>query len=174
MAPSLLPPQRITAAHDLSQFESGEPELDDWLRRRALANEAAHASRTYVVCDGKQVVGYYTLANGALQRERAPKPVTRNMPDPIPAMVLGRLAVDQQYQRQGIGRALLADALKRVAQAADIAGIKVVLVHAISDEAKRYYERNGFLPSPIEPRTLCLPVATIQQSLDPGIKRETP
>jgi GNAT superfamily N-acetyltransferase len=158
----LLPPQRITSAHDLSKFESGEPDLDNWLMRRALANEVAHASRTYVVCDGTRVVGFYSLANGAVQRSIAPKPVSRNMPDPIPAMVLGRLAVDRDYQGKGIGGALLADALKRVLQAADIAGIKLVLVHAISEDARRFYEAKGFLASPTEPRTLCLPIATIR------------
>jgi len=166
VTPPLLPPQRITAAHDLSHFESGEPELDSWLKRRALANEAAHASRTYVICADNRVVGFYSLANGALQRSIAPKPVTRNMPDPIPVMVLGRLAVDREFQGQGIGGALLSDALKRVLQAASIAGIKAVLVHAISDDALRFYQAKGFLPSPIEPRTLCLPLATIRQVFD--------
>jgi GNAT superfamily N-acetyltransferase len=118
-----------------------------------------------VICSGNAVVGYYCLAAGAVVRDEAPKPLQRNMPDPIPVMVLGRLAIDHRYQGRGIGKALLRDSILRVLQAAEIAGVKAILVHAISEDAKRFYLTHGFLESPIEPMTLCLPLATVRQAL---------
>jgi GNAT superfamily N-acetyltransferase len=158
-------PVPLTTAHDLAPFDCGEPALDEWLKRRALRNEVTGASRTYVVCAGETVVGYYCLAAGAIIRDAAPGPVRRNMPDPIPVMVLGRLAVDRTCQRQGLGRALLRDAILRVLHASGIAGITALLVHAISDEARRFYLAQGFLESPIEPMTLCLPLGTVRSTL---------
>ena len=155
---SISPPEKLSAVHDLSTFDSGEPALDNWLRRRALQNEEAGASRTYVVCAGKKVVGYYSLAVGAVAHAEAPGRVRRNMPDPVSAMVLGRLAIDKTYQRVGIGTGLLRDAVLRTIQAAGIAGIRVILVHAISESAKRFYERHGFIPSPIDPMTVMITV----------------
>ncbi len=131
----------------------------------ALRNEASGASRTYVVCAEGVVVGYYCLANGAVDRHEAPKPMQRNMPDPIPVMVLGRLAVDQAFQHRKIGKALLRDAILRVLQSAEIAGIKAILVHAISDDARRFYLRHGFLESPINPMTLCLALESARNAI---------
>jgi GNAT superfamily N-acetyltransferase len=159
----LTAPARLTAAHDLAPFDCGTPSLDQWLKRQALKNESSGASRTYVVCIDDTVVGYYCLATGAIVRAEAPKSMQRNMPDPIPVMVLGRLAVDQRYQRQGIGKALLRDGILRVMQAAEIVGVKAMLVHAISEKAKRFYQAHGFLESPIAPMTLCLVLATVRQ-----------
>ncbi len=153
------PPEKLSAAHDLSAFDSGEPVLDDWLRRRALQNEESGASRTYVVCAGKKVVGYYSLAVGAVAHAEAPGRVRRNMPDPVPAMVLGRLAIDKAYQGAGIGTGLLRDAIMRTIQAADIAGIRVILIHAISEAVKRFYEKYGFISSPVDPMTVMITVA---------------
>jgi GNAT superfamily N-acetyltransferase len=152
----LTAPSRLLATHDVEQFDCGVPALDDWLRRWALKNEENNASRTFVVCSGDIVIGYYRLANGAIAHIDAPKRMRRNMPDPIPIMVLGRLAVDQKYQNDGIGTELLRDAVLRVLQAAEIAGIKAILVDAISEEAKKFYISRGFLASPTEPMTLCL------------------
>lgn len=152
-------PEKLSAEHDLSVFDSGEPALDDWLRRRALQNEASGASRTYVVCAGKRVVGYYTLAVGAVTHAQAPGRVRRNMPDPVPVMVLGRLAVDRGYQGRHIGAGLLLDAVLRTVQAAQIAGIRAILVHSISASAKRFYEAFGFLPSPVDPMTVMISIA---------------
>lgn len=152
-------PQKLSRDHDLSQFCCGEPTLDDWLRRRALQNEESGASRTYVVCVGKQAVGYYALAVGAVTHVEAPGRVRRNMPDPVPVMVLGRLAVDQSLQGQNVGRGLLRDAVLRTLQAADIAGIRAILVHAISERPKQFYEKCGFIPSPVDPMTLMITVA---------------
>lgn len=156
---AIRPPEKLSATHNLSDFDSGEPVLDDWLRRRALHNEASGASRTYVVCMGKTVMGYYTLAVGAVAHAEAPGRVRRNMPDPLPVMVLGRLAVDKSLQRRGIGKGLLRDAVLRTVQAAEIAGIRAILVHAISEPAKRFYEGCGFMASPIDPLTVVLTVA---------------
>ncbi len=159
------PPEKLTPGHDLSQFQCGEPTLDDWLRKRALQNEQDGASRTYVVCIGKRVVGYYALAVGAVARTDAPGRIKRNMPDPVPVMIIGRLATDQSLQGQGTGRALLRDAVMRTLQVSDIAGIRAVLVHAISDAAKRFYERYGFIASPMDPTTLMITVAEAQRAL---------
>ena len=153
------PPERLSAARDLASFDSGEPVLNDWLRRRALQNEETGASRTYVVCVGQKVIGYYSLAVGAVAHAEAPGRVRRNMPDPVPAMVLGRLAIDKAYQGTGIGTGLLRDAILRTLQAAAIAGIRVILVHAISEAAKRFYEKHGFIASPVDPMTVMITVA---------------
>jgi len=164
-APRLRPPEKISPNHELTQFQSGEPALDDWLRKRALQNEETGASRTYVVCLGKRVVGYYALATGAIAHIAAPGRVRRNMPDPVPVMVIGRLAVDQTMQGEAIGPALLRDAILRTVQAADIVGIRAILVHAISERAKRFYEKWGFVPSPVEPMTLMITIAEAQRML---------
>jgi len=152
------PPERLSAKHDLSEFDSGEPALDDGLRRRAEQNEASGASRTYVVCSGRRVVGFYTLAAGAIAHSAAPGRMRRNMPDPIPVMILGRLAVDKSFHAQGVGTGLLQDAVLRIVQAAEIAGIRGVLVHAISQDAKRFYEKYGFVGSPVDPLTVMIKV----------------
>jgi GNAT superfamily N-acetyltransferase len=125
---SLTAPARLTASHDVAELDCGTSTLTDWLKRQALKNEVSGASRTYVVCSGATVVGYYCLAAGAVVRDEAPKPMQRNMPDPIPVVVLGRLAVDQQFQGLGIGRALLRDAVLRTLQAAEIARVRAILV----------------------------------------------
>ncbi|MBI5814113.1 MAG: GNAT family N-acetyltransferase [Nitrospinae bacterium] len=153
------PPVKLSAEHDLSGFDSGEPVLDEWLRRRALQNEASGASRTYIACAGRRVAGYYTLAVGAAARVDSPGRVRRNMPDPLPVMVIGRLAVDKRFQGRGVGTGLLRDAILRTLRAAQIAGIRGILVHAISEEAKRFYESLGFYPSPVDPLTLMITVA---------------
>ena len=146
-------PEKLTPAHDLSQFSCGEPALDDWLRRRALDNEERGASRTYVVCLGRRVVGYYALAVGAVAHSAATGRIRRNMPDPVPVMVIGRLAIDADLQGQGIGSALLRDAVLRTLQAAEIAGIRAILVHALSERAGKFYESCGFAASPVDPMT---------------------
>jgi GNAT superfamily N-acetyltransferase len=158
-------PEKLTAAHDLTQFQCGEAELDDWLKRRALQNEESGASRTYVVCSGRQIMGYYALAAGAAAHAAAPGCVRRNMPDPVPVMVIGRLAVDLKFQGRGIGSALLKDAVLRTVQAAEIAGIRAILVHAINESAKRFYEKLGFMASPTNPMTLMITVRAAAHTL---------
>ena len=124
-------PTPLRPDHDTERFDSGEPELDDWLRKRALRNDSEGASRTYVVCEAgsPRVVAYYCLATGAVLRNQAPGRISRNMPEPIPVMVLGRLAVDRSFAGRGLGSGLLRDAILRTLQAADIAGIRALLVH---------------------------------------------
>jgi len=167
---TLRPPEPITDAHNLSGFSSGEASLDDWLRRRALRNESSGGSRTYVVCarPGNRVVAYYCLAAGAVAHVDAPGRVRRDMPDPIPVMVIGRLAVDRSFQGRGLGRAMLRDAILRTIQAASIAGVRAILVHAISAEARRFYERCGFHASPIDPMTLMITVGEAEKALSGG------
>jgi GNAT superfamily N-acetyltransferase len=152
-------PEKLSPSHDLSRFDSGEPSLDAWLPRRAEQNEASGASRTYVVCVGERVVGYYTLAAGAIAHAGAPGRIRRNMPEPVPVMVLGRLAVDKAFHGQGIGTGLLRDAVLRIVLAAEIVGIRAILVHAISETAKAFYEKYGFVSSPVDPLTVMITVA---------------
>jgi GNAT superfamily N-acetyltransferase len=158
------PPRHITSDHDVSQFDCGVPELDDWLKRRAIQNEAARASRTYVVTSGGRVVGYYALAAGAIAQAAATGRVRRNMPEPVPVMVLGRLAVDRAFQGIGLGSALLRDALLRTLGAAEVAGCRAMLLHAISEDAKRFYVRHGFAESPLDPMTLMIPLADVEKA----------
>mgnify|MGYP000928666822 FL=1 len=161
-----LAPQPLTAAHDLSTFDCGEPALNDWLRQRALKNESRF-SRTYVVCEGAQVVGYFCISAGAVEREAAPGKVRRNAPDTIPVSVIGRLAVSRDHAGQGLGADLLADALRRIALAAQSIGIGAVLVHAKDDAAKRFYLRCAeFIEYPADSRTLFLPIETVMAAFD--------
>lgn len=171
VAEPLRAPERLGVDHDTSAFACGEATLDDWLRRRALQNQASGASRTYVLCAGPtRVVGYYALAAGGVAHVSAPGRVKRNVPDPIPVMILGRLAVGQTQQGRGLGAALLRDALLRVLQAADIVGIRAILVHAISEQARQFYEGHGFVSSPIDTTTLMVTLADAAAALS-GSKR---
>lgn len=168
MKRALSPPQPLADRHDADGFDSGASALDGWLRRRARANQVSGASRTYVVCENDRIIGYYALASGAVTVETAPGRFRRNMPDPIPVAVLGRLAVDQSYQGQGIGRGLFRDAALRVVNAADAIGIRGIVVQAISEEAKRFYEAMGFTESPREPMLLMVTLADIRAILMKG------
>lgn len=151
-------PAPLTPEHDLDSFSCGVPTLDDWLKRRARRNEAEGASRTFVACNGVRVGAFYCLAAGSILRQAATGTARRNMPDPVPVVVIGRLAVDRAWQGRGIGADLLSDALLRALGAAETIGIRAILVHAISDEAKRFYERHGFSASPVEPLTLMITI----------------
>ena len=153
-------PVLLTAADQLDDFACGVDSLDDWLKRWAHPNQVNGASRTYVVTDGEKVVGYYCLASGALELNDTPALIRRNMPDSVPVAILGRLAVDKSWQGRGVGVALLQDAVVRTAQAAGILGIRGLLVHALSVEAKAFYEHYGFVASPTQPMTLILSLAT--------------
>jgi len=165
MTHPLRPPEKLDPSHQLAEFSSGNASLDHWLKQRAWTNESNGASRTYVVCLGNTVVGYYCLANGAIAHITAPGKIKRNMPDPIPVMVIGRLAVDHRWQHQGIGKGLLKDAIMRTVAAAQIAGIRAIIVHAISPEAKAFYQQYGFCPSPQDPLVLMLKIDNAIASL---------
>ena len=159
-------PEKLTASHHVSQFECGEPALDTWLKRRALQNEESGASRTYVLCAGQEIAGYYALATGAIAHAEAVGRIKRNMPDPVPVIIIGRPGIASRFQGRGIGAALLRDAVLRIIQAAEIAGIRAILVHAISEQAKRFYEKQGFIPSPAHPMTLMITVMEAARILD--------
>ncbi|NUM53210.1 MAG: GNAT family N-acetyltransferase [Candidatus Hydrogenedentes bacterium] len=161
----ILPPDLLADHHDIAGFRSGEASLDDWLGRRARPNQISGASRTYVVCHDKRVIGYYALASGVIAVEAAPGRFRRNMPNPIPVAVLARLAVDETWKGRGIGRALFRDAAQRVAQAADAIGIRGIVVHAISERAKSFYLALGFTPSPQDPMTLMVTLSDIRAAL---------
>jgi GNAT superfamily N-acetyltransferase len=159
---SLSAPEPLAEDHLTEGFDSGEPSLDNWLQRRARANQASGASRTYVVCEAKRVVGYYAIASGSTAQAEVPGRFRRNMPEPIPVAVLARLAVDRRYQGRGLGRALFRDAARRVAHAAGAVGIRGIVVHAISEEARKFYVALCFDPCPREAMTL---VVTLQDIL---------
>jgi GNAT superfamily N-acetyltransferase len=158
-------PEPIGASHKIGDFISGVVSLDEWLKRRALANQASGAARTFVVCEADKVVGYHALASGAVHVATAQGRFRRNMPDPIPVVVLARLAVDRSHQGRGLGRALVRDAARRVVNAAEVIGIRGILVHAISDDAKAFYLALGFEPSPIEPMTLMITLTDIRKGI---------
>lgn len=155
----------VTAAHDVRVFDSGEASLDQWLKTRALQNQHSGASRTYVLCEGNLVRGFYSLAASAVGVSMVPGRFRRNMPDPVPVAVLGRLAVDKALQGQGIGRLLVRDAALRVWQAAESIGIRGILVHAISDAAMSFYRSIGFVPSPLSATALVITLADLKNSL---------
>lgn len=157
----LIAPCPIADHHNIDQFSCGETSLDNWLKKRARPNERSRASRTYVLCDDKRVIGYYALASGSIANKIVPSKIKRNMPDPIPVMVMGRLAIDKEYQGKKLGDALFRDAVLRSLQAADIVGMKAILVHAISEAAKKFYLDRSFIESPSESMTLVLPLESI-------------
>lgn len=140
--------------------------MDDWIKRRAKANQASGASRTFVVCDGDRVVAYYALASGSIAVAEVSGRFKRNMPDPIPVVLLARLAVDKAYQGQGIGPALFRDSALRVVNAADAIGIRGMVVHAISERAKDFYQKLGFDPSPGDAMTLMVTLQDLKAALD--------
>lgn len=158
-------PEPLTAEHALGGFDCGIASLDDWLRRWALQNRASGASRTFIVCDAPRVVAYYALAASAVAPNAAPGRFKRNMPDPIPVIVLARLAIARSHQRQGLGRALFQDAAQRVIRASDAIGVRGLLVHAISDEAKAFYLRLGLAESPLDPMSLMTTVGDLKRAL---------
>jgi len=157
----LTAPEPLNSGHRIDAFDCGEPSLDEWLRKRALGNQASGASRTFVVADASgRVLGYYALAAGAVAHETATSAVRRNMPDPVPVLVLGRLAVDRQARGMKLGAALLQDAVKRAIGVAADAGIRALLVHALSERAKQFYLHYGFQASTLHPMTLMMRLPT--------------
>lgn len=154
--PVLSAPAPLTEAHRLDDFRCSEVALEIWLKQRARRNQQDGASRCYVVCTGADVVGYYALAAGAVSHEQASGSVRRNMPQPIPVVVLGRLAVHADWAGRGIGAGLLKDAVLRALRLSQEMGIRAMLCHALSEDAKRFYLHHGFSESPIEPLTVML------------------
>ncbi|OOS00917.1 GNAT family N-acetyltransferase [Haemophilus paracuniculus] len=150
-------PILLEAHHQTQSFDCGEEVLNQWLKRKALKNQHSRASRTFVVVDQQQrVMGYYAMSSGAVTHIQATGNIRRNMPDPIPVIILARLAVDQQMQGQQLGAALLKDAVLRAKQVSEQIGVRALLVHALNDTAKNFYLQYGFVSSPIDDLTLML------------------
>ena len=159
MNQKLSAPQPLSAEHRCESFACGESSLDDWLRRRALLNQTTGASRTFVVTDESgQVLAYYALAAGAVSHQESPGSIRRNMPDPVPVMVLARLAVDHRLQGRQVGGALLQDAVQRAVSVTQNIGVRALLVHALNERARQFYTHYGFVPSRTNPMTLMLPL----------------
>ena len=157
MSPSLTTLEPLATSHPTRDFNCREPLLDDWVKRRALASQASGASRTFVVNDGERhVLAYCALSAGALSHREATNRVRRNMPDPVPVLILGRLAVDCRDQGRQLGPAMLQDAVKRALAVADNAGVRALLVHALHERAKTFYEHYGFQMSPMHSLMLML------------------
>ena len=153
----LVAPQPLTLDHHCADFSCGVPLLDEWLKRRAMANQLSGASRTFVVADSaRRVYGYYAMAAGAVSHQLATGGVRRNMPDPVPVMVLARLAVDNQAQGIKLGGSLLQDAVKRAVNVAQNTGVRALLVHALHERAKLFYEHYGFQAATADPLVLML------------------
>lgn len=150
-------PEPLSSEHKLLHCSCEELVLDRWLKRKALKNQYSGASRTFVVGDdNKQVIAYYSLATGSIDHTDTTGKVRRNMPDPIPVMLLGRLAVDNQYKAQGLGAGLLRDAILRTLSVAEQVGIRAILVHALSEQAKLFYKYHGFYESTTNNMTLLI------------------
>lgn len=170
-SPKVLPPEPVGPQHEIEAFSNGRyASLDDWLRQRARSSEGLSA-RTYVTCAAEpanRVVGYYAISTAAAHRVAMPSAkLRRGMPEEVPLLLLGRLAVDALFQGQGLGAALLADALRRCAAASVIAGIRGVIAHAIDDEAARFYERHGFrAASPLGTRVMLMPIEVVRAAID--------
>jgi predicted N-acetyltransferase YhbS len=166
MSAALSAPQPIASSHELASFDCGVTSLNEWLKRRTRSNQANDASRTFVVCNGCNVVAYYALASGGVTASAAFGRFRRNMPNPIPVVVLGRLAVDQSWRGQGLGRAMFRDAAQRIIYAADAIGVRGVIVHAISEQAKMFHLALGFEPSPLDPLTLMVTLADLRATME--------
>lgn len=163
MSLALSAPQPLAATHLLDGFACGETSLDEWLKRRAMTNQLSGASRTFVIVDlDGRVYGYYAMAAGAVSHQMATSGVRRNMPDPVPVMVLARLAIDHRAQGVKLGAALLQDAVNRAVAVSQNAGVRALLVHALHDRAKQFYEHYGFQESPQHPMTLMLRLNTVK------------
>lgn len=159
-------PEPLTGEHDVSQFSCGKESMDHWLKHIALKSQAAGGAKTYVTTVNGRVVGYYSLSAGSVSRKETTGRFRRNMPEPIPVILLGRLAVDQQYQKQGIARGLMRDAAFRVMEAAETVGIRGILVHALDDDAKDFYTALGFEFSPLDTHTLFMTIQDIRKAVE--------
>ena len=161
-------PRPISEGDVVADFDSGEPTLDAYLRGRALANHVEGASRCFVTCRGGRVVGFYALASAAVERTGTRGRIRRNMPDPVPVILLSRLAIDRKEQGKGLGAQLLRDAITRVVAAAEIVGVRALLVHAMHEQARTFYAHFDFEPSPTDPLHLLLLIKDARALLDPS------
>jgi GNAT superfamily N-acetyltransferase len=161
---------KISREHDVSAFDCANATLNEWLRKLALTNQQADSARTYVALDGHSVAGYYALTTGSVHKHESPHRVAKGLANhPIGVVLLARLAIDRTQQGKGLGKALLFDALSRIEEAADIVGVRAVLVHAIDDGARRFYLHFGFEESPVDPYQLMLLLKDLRKA-----RREVP
>jgi len=151
---AIVAPKPLSEHHNLTGFDCGEPSLNQWLISHAHKNEKRGASRTYVLTVARNVIGYFSLSNGHITRASTPGALSRNMPEPVPVIVLGRLAIQNEYKGQGLGSDLLRDAFLRARKASEISAARALLVHALNDQAKMFYLHHGFHESQINPLTL--------------------
>lgn len=161
-------PRPIGPEDDTSGFSSGDSALDGWLKRYALVNHTAGAARIYVTIRDGKVVGYYALAAASIMRDDATGRAAKAMPQPVPAILLGRLAVDQKEQGHGLGKHLLRDAISRTLVAAETIGVRVLLVHAASEETRTFYLHYDFEPSPTDPMHLMLMLKDARRAVSQG------
>ena len=163
----LVPVEPLSKKHDVSRFDCGKHEsLNVWLKRFALQNQTSETARTYVVHRNHVVVGYYSISAGSVSKEAIPERIAKGLAaHPVPVSLIARLAVDKNEQGHGLGKALLKDALLRIATAADILGIRAVLVHAIDSDAAKFYKQFGFEESPIGDLHLLLLMKDLRSSL---------
>ncbi len=157
-------PVLLGAGHVVDEFDCGDSALDDWLQTKALHNQREGGSRTWVVLDDRRVVAFYASSTAVLLRSQATKRAARNHPDPLPALLLGRLAVDTGHQGRGLAAALLKHFLVKALEIAELTGVRVLLVHAKNDAAVRFYTRYGFEPSPVDDLTLMLLLKDLRPS----------
>jgi GNAT superfamily N-acetyltransferase len=165
----VLAPERLNVQHDVSQFGNGKhPSLDAWLKDRALASEGMSA-RTYVACARdapRRVTGYYAISTAMEQRISLPNAkLRRAMPDQVPLLLIGRLAVDREYQGKGLGADLLSDGVRRCLEVSEIAGVRAIITHAIDDDAVRFYKHHGFVRCPLGDRVMLLPIEVVRATM---------
>lgn len=159
--------EKLRREHPIDAFDCGQEALNRWLVRHALQNQSAGSAQTYVGLAGDAVIGYYSLTVGQIEFADAPERLQKGMArHPVPIMLLARLAVHKDWQKQGVGRALLADAVRRTVQAAGIAGIRALAVHAKDEPARRYYEQFDFVPSPTDPLHLLVMLKDIRRRVE--------
>ena len=157
---------KLRREHDLSGFDCGNATLNDWLRKFAWTNQQADSAKTYVALDGDRAVGFYALTTGSVHRHESPQRIAKGLANhPIGVVLLARLAVDKSQQGKGLGKALLFDALSRIEEAADIVGVRAVLVHAIDDAARRFYLHFEFEESPVDPYQLLLLLKDLRKAI---------
>lgn len=157
---------KLSREHGLSEFDCGNPTLNLWLKKFAWTNQQADSAKTYVALDGNRTVGYYALTTGSVHKHESSQRITKGLANhPIGIVLLARLAVDQTQQGRGLGKALLFDALSRIEEAADIVGVRAVMVHAIDDAARRFYQHFEFEESPVDPYQLLLLLKDLRKAI---------
>lgn len=169
MAPAaqlkLTAPTPLRAAHKTAGFNCGEPSLNLWLERHALVAASARTANTFVVCRGRKVVGYFSIANAAVDHDKTSAKVRRNTPDPIPATLLARLAVDNAEKGNGLGESLLVDAGRRILLAAKHSAARLLIVHPLTEMAVAFYAKYGFRPLKGETSAMFITLDTLADGL---------